>query len=485
MAKKVLVIDHDREMLLTLIRDLEKYSRTFSTLSAEDGPAALEILKRQPVSLIVVALNLPNKGERGLLDRLSEGYPDIPAIIIAGQGQITAESFASEKAIAGYLERPFIVEDLAKKITAILKREAEGGVLHNIAPGTFLQLMEMESKTCTIRLTDEKSGGQGVLFFRDGEVLDARIEDKRGRDAAYVMLAWDEATLAIQELCPVDENKVQADLQALLLEAMRLKDEKEVAAKEKMTQDEIDEYIISVNQVEVVSEPKNGEAGTKLEEGQSEQEEHVPQPVSKEKRPDHPTQFVHKDKDKQTTAQAPAPPIEQASISYGKRDNIVDSISNLREALLESTTFTYLFRLLVFASILGLITFVFLYSTMESNQDILDQINHAKSLIKSRQDALTQLDSEIELLYRQKDEYFSNRESQLKSIELELKISELEDRQDKIVTEIQIQQKTINEAEARLESQKDKGLFNRLIEQAKKFFPKKGSPSAHINLSLC
>jgi hypothetical protein len=85
--------------------------------------------------------------------------------------------------------------------------------------------MEMEQKTCTIRLEDRKSGKNGVLFFRNGELLDARVSDHQGKRAAYEIFSWDNVTISIQNVCPQIENKIQSDLQPLILEATRRKDE--------------------------------------------------------------------------------------------------------------------------------------------------------------------------------------------------------------------------------------------------------------------
>jgi hypothetical protein len=89
----------------------------------------------------------------------------------------------------------------------------------------FLQLIEMEQKTCTIRLLDKLSDRQGVLFFREGELLDARVDGLQGEAAAYEIFCWDEVTLTIQNVCPQKEKKIHSELQGILLEAMRLKDE--------------------------------------------------------------------------------------------------------------------------------------------------------------------------------------------------------------------------------------------------------------------
>ncbi len=124
-----------------------------------------------------------------------------------------------------YITKPFRVEDLASEIQRTLKREADGGTLHDVSSGMFLQLIEMEQKTCTIRIADSRNQKQGVLYFRDGDLLDARINGLKGEKAAHEIFSWDEVTLSIQNGCPLTEKRIQGELQAILLEAMRLKDE--------------------------------------------------------------------------------------------------------------------------------------------------------------------------------------------------------------------------------------------------------------------
>jgi hypothetical protein len=137
------------------------------------------------------------------------------------------EKLAREGGAVGYIAKPFLIENLARQILTTLRKESEGGTLHNISSGMFLQLIEMEQKTCTIRL-EEKTGGQkGILFFRDGELLDARVNNMQGESAAHEIFSWDAVNLSIQNGCALKENKIQSDLQPLILEAMRRKDEEE------------------------------------------------------------------------------------------------------------------------------------------------------------------------------------------------------------------------------------------------------------------
>jgi len=83
----------------------------------------------------------------------------------------------------------------------------------------------MEQKTCTIRVVNRDTQVRGVLFIKEGELFDARIKDRQGKEAAFEILSWEKVTLSIQDTCVLKENRIQIGLQAILFDAMRLKDE--------------------------------------------------------------------------------------------------------------------------------------------------------------------------------------------------------------------------------------------------------------------
>jgi hypothetical protein len=47
----------------------------------------------------------------------------------------------------------------------------------------------------------------------------------QGKAAAYEIFSWDSVTISIQNICPPIDNRINSDLQPLILEASRLKDE--------------------------------------------------------------------------------------------------------------------------------------------------------------------------------------------------------------------------------------------------------------------
>ena len=227
MIKNVLLVDDDTEMLHALKEGFKKYQESFSVVLAEDGLQALERLKRNLISLVVTDLKMPHMDGFELLAHIMVNYPDIPVIIITGYSTPEMEQLAREGGAVGYIAKPFLIENLARQILTALRSESEGGTLHNVSSGMFLQLIEMEQKTCTIRLEDKSSHKKGILFFNEGELFDARVNNMQGPAAAHEIFSWEAVNLSIQNGCALKENKIRSDLQPLILEAMRQKDEDE------------------------------------------------------------------------------------------------------------------------------------------------------------------------------------------------------------------------------------------------------------------
>ena len=240
MIRKVLFVDDDQMMLLALQKRLTKYGDIFSMILAEDGFDAVRKLKGNPVSLVVLDLKMPRMDGVSLLTHISDKYPDIPVIIISGYRTAEMQSLAREKEVVAYISKPFQVDDLAKVILSTLSKETEGGTLHNVSPVVFLQLMEMESRTCTIRIVDKDSERGGVLFFKEGNLYDARVDQVKGINAAYIIFTWENVTLFIRNECPVKINVVNSSLQPIIMKAVGMKDEKVTEIEEEVSESELE-----------------------------------------------------------------------------------------------------------------------------------------------------------------------------------------------------------------------------------------------------
>lgn len=225
MIKKVLFVDDDPILRHIIQKKFTRYKHSFTVITAGDGLEAMEKLNENAIALVVTDLQMPKMDGLSLLAHLSEKYPDIQVIVQTGHSTPELKKIALERGAAGYIEKPLNAEDLGQKIITSLKKESEGGTLQAVTLEMFLQLIEMEQKTCTIRVVAKKSGKQGALFFKDGDLLDARFSAHRSNSAAYEIFSWGKVALSIQNDCAIKKKKIDGDLQALLIDAVRLRDE--------------------------------------------------------------------------------------------------------------------------------------------------------------------------------------------------------------------------------------------------------------------
>lgn len=221
----ILLVDDDTSFLKAMVQSVKALSPSRSVLSASDGIEAIELLKNNSVSLMVTDLRMPRMDGFELLAHVMDRYPDVAVIVTTGHSIPQAQSEVLNGAAITVMYKPFALHELQQTVSLVLDRQIDGGTLANVSPGTFIQLIHMEQKTCTLRMVEKTSGQMGVLFFREGTLLDARMADQLGEPAALEIFSWEHISLTIQNDCPLQEQRIQRSMNALILDATRMKDE--------------------------------------------------------------------------------------------------------------------------------------------------------------------------------------------------------------------------------------------------------------------
>lgn len=236
MIRKVLFVDDDQILQVVVGNDLSAYSEHFSLVMANDGFEAVKKLEEQAFSLVVVDLIMPRMNGMSLLAHIRDKYPDIPAIVISALPTEEMKAIAESNDILFYFNKPFQTEHLVRVIMNILRNEANGGIMHDVSPTVFLQLVEMDAKSCTIRVLDKASMQGGILHFIDGQLVDARIGELRGLKAAHRVFSWDLVSIFIGKECEPREDIILSDLQTIIMTAVGLKDETEEECNDSLSE---------------------------------------------------------------------------------------------------------------------------------------------------------------------------------------------------------------------------------------------------------
>ena len=224
--KKILVVDDEPAVLFALSEALADKRRGLQVVTAANGREAIESLQTEKIHLVVSDLRMPEVDGFELLAHLRRHHPSLPVILMTALGTAETSARLGDEEALECLSKPFDVEVLRQKIFAMLAQRIHGRV-ENISLASFLQLLEIERKTCTLSITSGDRHGQ--LYFRSGKLLDAATGDLQGTEAALEIVVWEHTDIEISDVCPVNSPPLPGGLAFLLMEAMRIQDEEERA----------------------------------------------------------------------------------------------------------------------------------------------------------------------------------------------------------------------------------------------------------------
>jgi len=228
-VKNVLIVDDETSFIMSLSDGLRAYSDSFNVFTSENGKEAEELLKTISISLVVTDLKMPVMDGFELLAFVASNYPKIPVIVMTAFGTPDIEERVHMLGAVQYIEKPIDFKELAAKIIEALNA-ASRGFISGITLPSFLQLIEMERKTC--KLSVRSHGEEGALYFKNGELLDAETGTLRGEGAACKIICWDDAEIEI-DVHKKRSKSIGSTLSHILMESFRIKDEKNRAFNER------------------------------------------------------------------------------------------------------------------------------------------------------------------------------------------------------------------------------------------------------------
>lgn len=221
--KKVLVVDDDHGFLLSLQDMCRERVDAFEVVTAGNGKEALAVLASQPIDLVVTDLKMPEMDGFELVSRMSRLRNSVPVIAMTAFGTPEMEDRLMDLGAFQYIEKPVDFELLLQKIKDGLAAGAKG-LVSGVSLSSFLQLLELDRKTCTIMARAGKR--IGLLFFKNGSLINAYAEPLTGLDAAFEIISWDQAEIEIHNFCRNRKQTIDAPLGFILIEGARLSDER-------------------------------------------------------------------------------------------------------------------------------------------------------------------------------------------------------------------------------------------------------------------
>ena len=120
---KILVVD-DFSTMRKVIKNLLKQAGFKNVAEAEDGVAALKVLKSQPVDFVISDWNMPNMTGLEFLKavRADSELSGLPFLMVTAEALKDNIVLAVKAGVSNYVVKPFTAEVLNQKIEKILEK---------------------------------------------------------------------------------------------------------------------------------------------------------------------------------------------------------------------------------------------------------------------------------------------------------------------------------------------------------------------------
>jgi two-component system CheB/CheR fusion protein len=118
----VLVVDDEEVVRQAAKMALQRYG--YKVLLAEDGRAAIEIVRQRTgqIGLVLLDMTMPVMGGDEAFVHLAEIAPRIPVIASTGYSETEAAQRFAGRQLAGFIQKPYTAAQLARLVKAVLKK---------------------------------------------------------------------------------------------------------------------------------------------------------------------------------------------------------------------------------------------------------------------------------------------------------------------------------------------------------------------------
>ena len=128
----VLLVEDDPRMRAIIERGLG--ARGFTVTAAPDGASGVELVRKLDVDLLLLDLVLPDASGLRMLEDVRAVKPRLPVIILTALGDTASKVAGLDAGADDYVTKPFSMDELAARIRARLRAQAEGAPILKAGP---------------------------------------------------------------------------------------------------------------------------------------------------------------------------------------------------------------------------------------------------------------------------------------------------------------------------------------------------------------
>ena len=199
----ILVVD-DEALIRSVIKEYLTLEE-FKVYEAEDGIKAIEVVKENPIDLVIMDIMMPNMDGYTACKEIKK-IKDIPFIMLSARSEEYDKLIGFDLGIDDYVTKPFSPKELVARVKAITKRNIKnndlviaGLKIDDLAHEVYVDGKQiiltpkeydllkylMENKNIALSRENLLSNIWGYDFYGDDRTVDTHIKTLRSRLGKY------------------------------------------------------------------------------------------------------------------------------------------------------------------------------------------------------------------------------------------------------------------------------------------------------------
>jgi putative two-component system response regulator len=178
---RCLVVDDEPRLRQALVRLMQGEGLT--CFEAGSGLEALEVLEREPVTLVLSDMRMPGMDGRTLLRHVRARYPDVAVIMITAVAEVEVAVDCLALGAMDYITKPFVFEEVRARVAQALEKQRllsqnreyqerlEERVMEQAARLEELFLVSIQSLAEALELKDPYTRGHSVRVSHYGVAI--------------------------------------------------------------------------------------------------------------------------------------------------------------------------------------------------------------------------------------------------------------------------------------------------------------------------
>jgi DNA-binding response OmpR family regulator len=234
MARKILIVDDQEDILLILEREFRRVPG-FSVSSTSKVASVIPLIAEKQINLVISDVRMGRDSGFDLVREINRTYTNVGTILMTAYRSPSNHKQAEELGVIAFLEKPFQIPKLIETVTAYFQK------LENPAPAAaieertdfsrqtnslvhfklqdLVQLFCLNGRNIVITVTPAPGLPVGEIYIQRGRLIHTDYNDKTGDEAFLDLMQLPDPDLAVNDWTALVPVTVSSSWEQLLLQS--------------------------------------------------------------------------------------------------------------------------------------------------------------------------------------------------------------------------------------------------------------------------